>query len=41
MAFLNAGTASEGGGNVVLTLVLESEVANTQRRAFIAASSEG
>ena len=32
---------SEGIGNVVFTLVLESEVTNTWRRAIIAASNVG
>ena len=38
---MRVGTGSEGIGKVVFTLVLESEVTNTWRRAFIAASNEG
>ena len=38
MTTLRVGTDSEGVGKVVFTLVLESEVTNTWRRAFIAAS---
>ena len=41
MATLKVGTACEEGGSVVLKPVLESEVTNTWRRAFIAMSSEG
>ena len=39
--FLRVGVGSEDIGNVVFTPVLVSEVTNTWRRAFIAASNEG
>ena len=40
IAILRVGVSSEDIGNVVFTLVLASEVTNTWRRAFIAASNE-
>ena len=38
---LRVGIGSEDIGKVVFTLVLDSEVTNTWRRAFVAASNEG